>query len=131
MGSGRPPDRRRRERLSQRAGGGPLDRPRVDPLLPPGIGGQVPPGARTSMTRGVPEGAIPAEALHPARRRAFQRRVLAWYRRFRRDLPWRRTTDPYHILVSEVMLQQTPVARVIPKYRGGSAGTRLLRLSPA
>ncbi len=69
------------------------------------------------MTRGVPEGAIPAEALHPARRRAFQRRVLAWYRRFRRDLPWRRTTDPYHILVSEVMLQQTPVARVIPKYR--------------
>ncbi len=51
------------------------------------------------------------------RRRAFQRRLLAWYRRSRRDLPWRRTRNPYHILVSEIMLQQTPVARVVPKYR--------------
>jgi A/G-specific adenine glycosylase len=42
--------------------------------------------------------------------------VLAWYRRVRRDLPWRRTTDPYAILVSEVMLQQTQVARVVPRY---------------
>ena len=39
-----------------------------------------------------------------------------WYRRNGRDLPWRRTTDPYHILVSEVMLQQTQVDRVLPKY---------------
>jgi A/G-specific adenine glycosylase len=52
----------------------------------------------------------------PARRRAFQRRLLAWYGRHRRDLPWRRTRDPYHILVSEMMLQQTQVGRVIPKY---------------
>lgn len=52
-----------------------------------------------------------------SRRRAFQRRLLAWYRRSRRDLPWRRTRDPYRILVSEIMLQQTPVRRVIPKYR--------------
>jgi len=37
-------------------------------------------------------------------------------RRHGRDLPWRRTTDPYHILVSEVMLQQTQVDRVLPKY---------------
>jgi len=51
------------------------------------------------------------------RRRAFQRRLLAWYRRYRRDLPWRRTRNPYHILVSEIMLQQTQVSRVIPKYR--------------
>jgi A/G-specific adenine glycosylase len=42
--------------------------------------------------------------------------VLAWYARERRDLPWRRTTDPYSILVSEVMLQQTQVARVVPRY---------------
>lgn len=51
------------------------------------------------------------------RRRAFVRRLLAWYRIHKRDLPWRRTVDPYHILVSEVMLQQTQVDRVIPKYR--------------
>ena len=52
----------------------------------------------------------------PARRRWFRRRLLEWYRRNGRDLPWRRTTDPYHILVSEVMLQQTQVDRVLPKY---------------
>jgi A/G-specific adenine glycosylase len=50
-------------------------------------------------------------------RRAFRRRLLGWYRRRRRDLPWRRTRNPYRVLVSEIMLQQTPVARVIPKYR--------------
>ena len=42
--------------------------------------------------------------------------LLRWYARVRRDLPWRRTTDPYAILVSEVMLQQTQVARVVPRY---------------
>jgi A/G-specific adenine glycosylase len=42
--------------------------------------------------------------------------LLAWYSRFGRDLPWRRTTDPYSILVSEVMLQQTQVERVVPRY---------------
>jgi A/G-specific adenine glycosylase len=52
----------------------------------------------------------------PAARQRFRRRLLAWYRRNGRDLPWRRTRDPYHILVSEVMLQQTQVDRVIPKY---------------
>jgi A/G-specific adenine glycosylase len=51
-----------------------------------------------------------------AARRRFRRRLLGWYRRNGRDLPWRRTRDPYHILVSEVMLQQTQVDRVIPKY---------------
>ena len=48
----------------------------------------------------------------PANARAFRRRLLAWYRRHRRDLPWRATRDPYAILVSEIMLQQTQVARV-------------------
>jgi A/G-specific adenine glycosylase len=42
--------------------------------------------------------------------------LLRWYGRERRDLPWRRTRDPYAILVSEVMLQQTQVARVAPRY---------------
>ena len=46
------------------------------------------------------------------RRRLFKRRLLAWFRRHGRDLPWRRTRDPYQILVSEVMLQQTQVSRV-------------------
>jgi A/G-specific adenine glycosylase len=41
---------------------------------------------------------------------------LKWYRQHGRDLPWRQTSDPYKILVSEVMLQQTQVERVIPKY---------------
>ena len=49
-------------------------------------------------------------------RQWFRRRLLAWYRANGRDLPWRRTDDPYHILVSEIMLQQTQVDRVLPKY---------------
>jgi A/G-specific adenine glycosylase len=48
---------------------------------------------------------------------SFQRRLLAWYRRHGRDLPWRRTREPYRVLVSEIMLQQTQVERVLPKYR--------------
>ena len=56
--------------------------------------------------------------VKPDRRgvRAFQRRLLAWYARHGRDLPWRRTRDPYRVLVSEIMLQQTQVDRVVPKY---------------
>ena len=42
--------------------------------------------------------------------------LLAWYDRSGRDLPWRHTRDPYAILVSEVMLQQTQVERVVPRY---------------
>jgi A/G-specific adenine glycosylase len=56
--------------------------------------------------------ALPA----PADRRRFRQRLLTWYRRHGRDLPWRKTDDPYHILVSEIMLQQTQVDRVLPKY---------------
>ena len=48
--------------------------------------------------------------------RALQARLFAWYAENRRDLPWRRTTDPYAILVSEVMLQQTQVPRVEPRF---------------
>jgi A/G-specific adenine glycosylase len=63
-------------------------------------------------TKDSKERALPA----PAARRLFRRRLLEWYRKNGRDLPWRRTSDPYHILVSEVMLQQTQVDRVLPKY---------------
>ena len=52
----------------------------------------------------------------PPVRRRFRRLLLAWYRANGRQLPWRETSDPYHILVSEVMLQQTQVDRVLPKY---------------
>ena len=52
----------------------------------------------------------------PPERRRFRSRLLAWYGRYGRDLPWRKTADPYHILVSEIMLQQTQVDRVLPKY---------------
>jgi A/G-specific adenine glycosylase len=43
-------------------------------------------------------------------------RLLAWFAEHGADLPWRRTHDPYAILVSEVMLQQTQVSRVVPRY---------------
>ena len=49
----------------------------------------------------------------------FHRKLLSWYRDHGRDLPWRRTRDPYAILVSEFMLQQTQVATVVPYYIEG------------
>jgi A/G-specific adenine glycosylase len=67
------------------------------------------PRARRSRSEFPP---VPAAA----ERRRFRTRLLAWYRRHGRDLPWRSTSDPYHILVSEIMLQQTQVDRVLPKY---------------
>ncbi len=48
--------------------------------------------------------------------RQFQDFIFDWWANHHRDLPWRRTRDPYSILVSEVMLQQTQVSRVLPKY---------------
>jgi A/G-specific adenine glycosylase len=50
------------------------------------------------------------------RRVSLAETLLEWYAREARDLPWRRTRDPYAVLVSEVMLQQTQVARVVPRY---------------
>ena len=52
-------------------------------------------------------------------------------RAYARDLPWRRTRDPYAILVSEVMLQQTQVERVVPRYGAGSSAGRRSRRSRA
>jgi len=66
----------------------------------------------TRARRGAKAPPLPAS---PARQR-FRSRLLAWYRANGRSLPWRETDDPYHILVSEVMLQQTQVDRVLPKY---------------
>jgi A/G-specific adenine glycosylase len=72
--------------------------------------------ARIDTDAGVGEmsdEAGPASELDPV---AFQRRLMAWYREEARTLPWRGTTNPYHIWVSEIMLQQTRVAAVINHY---------------
>ena len=61
--------------------------------------------------------AVPDTANVPPHQLALVRtQLLAWFDRQRRDLPWRQTRDPYRILVSEVMLQQTQVDRVIPYF---------------
>ena len=57
-----------------------------------------------------------ARRLSNARILSFQKIVYRHFAEFGRDLPWRKTNDPYHILISEVMLQQTQVDRVIGKY---------------
>jgi len=62
----------------------------------------------------------PAKILWPA----LRRKLAAWYAGAKRDLPWRRTTDPYAIALSEIMLQQTQVVTVIPYYE------RWLKLFP-
>jgi A/G-specific adenine glycosylase len=56
--------------------------------------------------------------LHKKQIPAFRRVLLRWYCKNGRDLPWRQTRDPYRILVSEIMLQQTQVATVLPYYEG-------------
>jgi A/G-specific adenine glycosylase len=61
---------------------------------------------------------MPASGSRPARYgRAVEDLVLAWFAVHGRDLPWRRTRDPYAILVSEVMSQQTQVERVVPRWQ--------------
>jgi A/G-specific adenine glycosylase len=57
--------------------------------------------------------AIPDDAARPI----FQRALLRWYDQNRRDLPWRKSRDPYRIWLSEIMLQQTRVAAVLEHYR--------------
>jgi A/G-specific adenine glycosylase len=59
----------------------------------------------------------PLPTVAPDRLEAVHQALLSWYARVGRDLPWRRTRDSYAILVSEIMLQQTQVDRVIPKLR--------------
>ena len=55
-------------------------------------------------------------SLSPKKIHRFQTKILDFYRQHKRELPWRKTTDPYKILLSEIMLQQTQVPRVIPYY---------------
>ena len=62
--------------------------------------------------------------LSSAQLPGFRRRLLAWFHARKRDLPWRETRDPYRIWLSEIMLQQTRVAAVLPFYR------RFLKLFP-
>src|SRR5438067_5702914 len=72
-------------------------------------------GRRAGDDRGRRNGrAVHAPLQHA--RLLVQQALLSWSARTRRDLPWRRTRDPWAILVSELMLQQTQVPRVIPKY---------------
>jgi A/G-specific adenine glycosylase len=61
--------------------------------------------------------AAPPIPVLPGHKRKFRERLLKWYAQHGRDLPWRKTAVPYEILVSEIMLQQTQVDRVLPKYR--------------
>jgi A/G-specific adenine glycosylase len=58
----------------------------------------------------------PAPIVDAGLARRFGARLRRWFRANGRDLPWRQTRDPYRILVSELMLQQTQVSRVVPKY---------------
>lgn len=66
--------------------------------------------------RGYRPGMDPPPNLTPRAIKAFRKSVYDFYREHRRDLPWRRTRDPWEILISEFMLQQTQVSRVEEKY---------------
>ena len=61
-------------------------------------------------------GAVGERTVGVERGRRFGTLLRRWFRANGRDLPWRNTRDPYHILVSELMLQQTQVSRVVPRY---------------
>jgi A/G-specific adenine glycosylase len=77
-------------------------------------------GERTSRVHKQPAPSsvrkYPATVLAGRELASFRKRLLAWFRQFQRDLPWRHTKDPYRIWISEIMLQQTRVAAVIPYY---------------
>ncbi len=72
--------------------------------------------AKPEKRKSVGDVALPPRALDAELLRELHDGLLAWYREQKRDLPWRRTRDPYAIWVSEVMLQQTRVETVIPYY---------------
>ncbi len=68
-------------------------------------------------TFGVGRSTFSTALISPQDLPSFRRRLLRWFGKNGRDLPWRRTHDPYAILVSEIMLQQTQVAAVLPYYK--------------
>ena len=59
---------------------------------------------------------LPPAGLPPDAVLVFRKIIYGYFKKFKRDFPWRHTDDPYHILVSEIMLQQTQVGRVAEKY---------------
>src|ERR1700755_3153826 len=67
------------------------------------------------VIRSLPPNAIHSLSLE-GQLEEFRGALLAWFAQFQRDLPWRRSRDPYGIWISEIMLQQTRVATVIPYY---------------
>jgi A/G-specific adenine glycosylase len=71
--------------------------------------------ALNKVIRSLPLNAIRSLSLEE-QLKEFRRKLLAWFAQFQRDLPWRRSRDPYRIWISEIMLQQTRVAAVIPYY---------------
>src|SRR5581483_4870235 len=105
--AGRPGARLRRRPRDDLASMGGRRARSGDRLRPPHVGG----GARRA-------GATAPRLLRPLGIYGIpvQEQLLAWYRDQRRELPWRETTDPYAILVSEVMAQQTQVERVVPRW---------------
>src|SRR5436189_1447922 len=76
--------------------------------------------SRTAVTSAMGPRVASAVCCVPMARKsipqAFTRKLLAWYARAARDLPWRKTRDPYRVAVSEFMLQQTQVSRVAEYY---------------
>ena len=67
--------------------------------------------------KSTPRPKLGPQGQHIRRAPEFRRLLLRWFRLHGRDLPWRRTRDPYHVLVSEFMLQQTQVSRVEAYYQ--------------
>src|SRR4030081_3016103 len=68
-----------------------------------------------SRTTTTPSGTLGIDT--PTGNRRFRRRLLSWYDRVQRDLPWRESRDPYRAWLSEIMLQQTRVAAVVEHYK--------------
>jgi A/G-specific adenine glycosylase len=74
-------------------------------------------GFRSLNSSSLPPAKEKASPLSPSEVRAFRRKILAHYEKNGRNLPWRKNINPYRVLVSEIMLQQTQVDRVIEKFK--------------
>src|SRR5205085_7282867 len=72
--------------------------------------------AQTTRAVSARRGRSASDPIETDIARRFSAALRRWFRANGRDLPWRKTRDPYRVLVSELMLQQTQVSRVVPKY---------------
>jgi A/G-specific adenine glycosylase len=72
--------------------------------------------ALRGMVARMPSSPVRSKTIPQEKIKRFQQKVFSFYQQYGRELPWRNTTDPYQILVSELMLQQTQVSRVVPYY---------------